>query len=193
MPLVTPAAGVMDPLSPSLHHTKHQLLLLTRMAPHNIVSTLLVFDPLFQIGNKAAHTLYCLPSWHSSYWGTGTPSNICKAPTLFSSQIKSFFSVLLPKEKIPLYFMFHFIKAACLLSFYRKYFNCSFWNSSPAWDKMLRTQKNLFYYFNLEKLGRLFPLGWLEWSYFTLRIFLYFPSKAMSYSHTLFPAWTVLQ
>lgn len=82
--------------------------------------------------------------------------------------------------------MFHFIKAACLLSFYRKYFNCSFWNSSPAWDKMLKTQKNVFYYFNLEKLGRLFPLGWLEWSYFTLRIILYFPSKAMSYSHTLF-------
>lgn len=92
-----------------LHHTKHQLLLLTRMAPHNIVSTLLVFDPLFQIGNKAAHMLFCLPSWHSSYWGTGTPSNICKAPTLFSSQIKSFFSVLLPKEKNPplLYVPFH--------------------------------------------------------------------------------------
>lgn len=41
---------------------------------------------------------FCLPSYHSSYWGTGAFSSICKAPTvLFPNQIT--LSMMLPKKE----------------------------------------------------------------------------------------------
>lgn len=101
MPLATPAAGVMDSPSPSSITLSTSCFFSPGclLLAHGIVSTSLAFDPHFQIGNKAAPTPFCLPLWHSSYWGTGTPSDICKAPTLFSSQIKSLSSVSERKEK----------------------------------------------------------------------------------------------
>lgn len=61
------------------------------------------------------------------------------------------------KKKVLLDFALLLIKLPHLLSSYRKHFKHSFWRKPFAWFKTLRTSKMLFYYFNLENLGRHFP------------------------------------
>lgn len=172
-----------------LHHTKPQLLVGTGMAPPGTIhpqhlAGIWSLLPNKQQSSPSAFFAFLHAIHLTGKWGLlAIPARY----PLFSSQIKSLFSMMLPKKgkkKIIPNFMFHFIKAASLLSFYRKYFKRLVWSNSSAWDKMLRTQKILLYYFNLENLGRHFPLGWLE--QLTPRIFLYFPSKTTHYSHTLF-------
>lgn len=113
--------------------------------------------PNRQQGSPSAFFFY-LPSYHSSYWGMGALSSICQAPTVLLPNRITLSMMLPKKENHPrLYVPFH---KSCLFTILQEIFQKFILKQlCPAWDKMLRTQKMLFYYFNLENLDRHFPLG----------------------------------